>query len=135
MLNAFEPMKAMIEAGAAGVHFEDQLASAKKCASHGRQGAGADVEAVNKSDCCAPRSRYSRRTDGADRPAPTQSRQVFWIFSDADDRITRFIEKRERSSEGLSLREGRGRTAIARGLFSMPRLRTPYVGAKLRFRT
>ena len=30
-LNAFELMKAMIEAGAAGVHFEDQLASAKKC--------------------------------------------------------------------------------------------------------
>src|SRR6185369_6023180 len=31
VLNAFELMKAMIEAGAAGVHFEDQLASAKKC--------------------------------------------------------------------------------------------------------
>ena len=31
MLNAFELMKAMIEAGAAGVHFEDQLSSAKKC--------------------------------------------------------------------------------------------------------
>jgi isocitrate lyase len=30
-LNAFELMKAMIEAGAAAVHFEDQLASAKKC--------------------------------------------------------------------------------------------------------
>jgi isocitrate lyase len=31
VLNAFELMKAMIEAGAAGVHFEDQLAAAKKC--------------------------------------------------------------------------------------------------------
>ncbi len=31
VLNAFELMKAMIEAGAAGVHFEDQLSSAKKC--------------------------------------------------------------------------------------------------------
>ena len=31
MLNAFELMKAMIEAGAAGVHFEDQLAWEKKC--------------------------------------------------------------------------------------------------------
>jgi isocitrate lyase len=30
-LNAYELMKALIEAGAAGVHFEDQLASAKKC--------------------------------------------------------------------------------------------------------
>ena len=31
VLNAFELMKAMIEAGVAGVHFEDQLSSAKKC--------------------------------------------------------------------------------------------------------
>ena len=31
VLNAFELMKSMIEAGAAGVHFEDQLASVKKC--------------------------------------------------------------------------------------------------------
>ena len=35
-------MKAMIEAGAACVHFEDQLSSAKKCGHLGRQGAGAD---------------------------------------------------------------------------------------------
>ena len=32
MLNAFEVMRAFIEAGAAGVHFEDQLAAEKKCA-------------------------------------------------------------------------------------------------------
>ncbi len=41
-LNAFELMKAMIEAGAAGVHFEDQLASREEVRPHGRQGAGAD---------------------------------------------------------------------------------------------
>jgi isocitrate lyase len=41
VLNAFELMKGMIEAGAAGVHFEDQLASVKKVRPHGRQGAGA----------------------------------------------------------------------------------------------
>jgi len=35
-------MKQMIDAGAAGVHFEDQLSSAKKCGPHGRQGAGPD---------------------------------------------------------------------------------------------
>ena len=40
-LNAFELMKAMIEAGAAGVHFEDQLAAEKKCGHLGRQGARA----------------------------------------------------------------------------------------------
>lgn len=36
VLNAFELMKSMIEAGAAAVHFEDQLASVKKCVSYGR---------------------------------------------------------------------------------------------------
>ena len=36
VLNAFELMKSMIEAGAAGVHFEDQLSSAKKCGQIGR---------------------------------------------------------------------------------------------------
>ena len=41
VLNAFELMKAMIEAGAAGVHFEDQLASRQEVRPHGRQGAGA----------------------------------------------------------------------------------------------
>ena len=41
VLNAFELMKAMIEAGAAGVHFEDQLASRQEMRPHGRQGAGA----------------------------------------------------------------------------------------------
>ena len=41
-LNAFELMKAMIEAGAAGVHFEDQLASREEVRPSGRQGAGAD---------------------------------------------------------------------------------------------
>ena len=38
ILNAYELMRAMIEAGAAAVHFEDQLASAKKCGHIGRQG-------------------------------------------------------------------------------------------------
>jgi isocitrate lyase len=41
VLNAFELMKAMIEAGAAGVHFEDQLAACQEVRPHGRQGAGA----------------------------------------------------------------------------------------------
>jgi isocitrate lyase len=49
VLNAFELMKAMIEAGAAGVHFEDQLASAK-VRPHGRQGAGADPRSGREAD-------------------------------------------------------------------------------------
>lgn len=48
VLNAFELMKAMIRAGAAGVHFEDQLASAKKCGHMGGKVLVPTREAVNK---------------------------------------------------------------------------------------
>lgn len=48
VLNAFELMKAMIEAGAAGVHFEDQLASVKKCGHMGGKVLVPTKEAVNK---------------------------------------------------------------------------------------
>ena len=47
-LNAFELMKAMIEAGAAAVHFEDQLSSAKKCGHLGGKVLVPTQEAVNK---------------------------------------------------------------------------------------
>ena len=47
-LNAFELMKGMIEAGAAGVHFEDQLASAKKCGHMGGKVLVPTQEAINK---------------------------------------------------------------------------------------
>src|SRR6202023_3371400 len=47
-LNAFELMKSMIEAGAAGVHFEDQLASAKKCGHMGGKVLGPAQEFVQK---------------------------------------------------------------------------------------
>ena len=48
VLNAFELMKAMIEAGAAGVHFEDQLASVKKCGHMGGKVLVPSREAVGK---------------------------------------------------------------------------------------
>jgi isocitrate lyase len=48
VLNAYELMKDMIEAGAAGVHFEDQLASAKKCGHMGGKVLVPTREAVNK---------------------------------------------------------------------------------------
>src|SRR5512144_157327 len=48
VLNAFELMKAMIEAGAAGVHFEDQLASVKKCGHMGGKVLVSTREAVEK---------------------------------------------------------------------------------------
>ncbi len=48
VLNAYELMRAMIEAGAAGVHFEDQLASAKKCGHMGGKVLVSTQEAVQK---------------------------------------------------------------------------------------
>src|ERR1700731_4784126 len=47
-LNAFELTKALIRAGAAAVHFEDQLSSAKKCGHLGGKGLGSTAEAINK---------------------------------------------------------------------------------------
>ena len=67
-LNAFELMKAMIEAGAAGVHFEDQLASREEVRPHGRQGARADAAVHPQADGGAPGRRRLGRAD-ADRRA------------------------------------------------------------------
>lgn len=47
-MNAYELMKSMIEAGAAGVHFEDQLASAKKCGHMGGKVLVPTSEAIAK---------------------------------------------------------------------------------------
>lgn len=53
VLNAFELMKSMIEVGAAAVHFEDQLASAKKCGHMGGKVLVPTQEAVQKLKCGA----------------------------------------------------------------------------------
>jgi isocitrate lyase len=66
VLNAFELMKAMIEAGAAGVHFEDQLSSAKKC---GHMGGKVLVPTQEAS------TSWSRR---AWRPMSATCRRCWW---------------------------------------------------------
>ena len=70
VLNAFELMKAMIEAGAAGVHFEDQLSSAKKCGHMGGKVLVPTREAINKliaarlaADVCGVPTVLVARTD------------------------------------------------------------------------
>ena len=68
VLNAFELMKAMIEAGAAGVHFEDQLASAKKCGPHGGQGARTHARGDPETGCRPAGRRRARRADRDRRP-------------------------------------------------------------------
>jgi len=118
VLNAFELMKAMIEAGAAGVHFEDQLASAKKCGHMGGKVLLPTSEAINKltaarlaADVCGVPTILIARTD-ADA--------ANLVTSDVDERDRPFIEKRERSAEGFfHLRAGLD-AAIARGLAYAP---------------
>ncbi len=65
-LNVFELMKSMIEAGAAAVHFEDQLASEKKMRTYGRQSAASDPAGDPSFDCCKACRRCNGSGDGAD---------------------------------------------------------------------
>ena len=60
-LNAFELMKQMIAAGAAGVHWEDQLASREEVRAHGRQGAGPDRAAHPHAERGPAGGRHQRR--------------------------------------------------------------------------
>jgi isocitrate lyase len=115
-LNSFEIMKAFIEAGAAGVHFEDQLASEKKCghmggkvliptAAHERNLIAARLAA----DVCGVPTLTFARTDA-------ESAKL--ITSDVDERDRPFIIEGERTAEGFyRLKDGTGLAhCIARGL-------------------
>ena len=75
VLNAFELMKSMIEAGAAGVHFEDQLASVKKCGHMGGKVLVPTREAVAKLDRRAARRRRDGRADAGHRPHRRRGRR------------------------------------------------------------
>lgn len=118
VLNAFELMKAMIEAGAAGVHWEDQLASAKKCGHMGGKVLVPTQEAIQKlvsarlaADICGVPSLVVARTD-ADA--------ANLITSDIDERDRRFLVSNERTVEGFyRVRNGLDQ-AIDRGLSYAP---------------
>lgn len=97
-LNAFELMKQMIEAGAAAVHFEDQLSSAKKCGHLGGKVLVPTQEAINKliaarlaADVCGVPTLIIARTD-ADA--------ADLITSNIDERDHKFLTG-ERTSEGF----------------------------------
>lgn len=98
-LNAYELMKQMIEAGAAGVHFEDQLSSAKKCGHLGGKVLVPTQEAINKlvaarlaADVCGTPTLLVARTD---------AEAANLITSDIDERDLRFIIPGSRTSEGF----------------------------------
>ena len=74
-LNAFELMKSMIEAGAAGVHFEDQLASEKKCGHLGGKVLVPDEPVHPHARRRAARGRRARTCRRCSSRAPTRSRR------------------------------------------------------------
>jgi isocitrate lyase len=116
-LNAFELMKGMIRAGAAGVHFEDQLSSAKKCGHMGGKVLVPTHEAIAKltaarlaADVCGVPTVLIARTD-ADA--------ANLITSDSDERDRPFITG-ERTPEGFFRTNAGLDQAIARGLAYAP---------------
>ncbi len=115
-LNSFEIMKAFIEAGAAGVHFEDQLASEKKCGHLGGK-------------VLIPTQAHIRNLDAARLAADvmgtptlvvarTDAESAQLITSDIDERDHPFIDREDRTPEGFfRLKPGTGlQHCIARGL-------------------
>ena len=117
-LNAFELMRAMIDAGAAGVHFEDQLASAKKCGHMGGKVLVPTNEFITKlvaarlaADICDVPTILIARTD-ADAAK--------LLTSDIDERDRPFITNEPRTSEGFYRIRGGVEAAVARGLSYAP---------------
>jgi len=113
VLNAHELMKAMIEAGAAGVHFEDQLASAKKCGHLGGKVLIPTQEAVQK----LVAARFAADVLGVPTVllARTDAEAANLITSDVDPRDQPFLTG-ERTSEGFYRTRNGLESSIARGL-------------------
>jgi len=114
VLNAFELMKQMIDAGAAGVHFEDQLSSAKKCGHMGGKVLVPTQDAISKlvaarlaADVCNVPTVLVARTD---------AEGANLLTADVDERDRPFIDAvKGRTAEGFfSVRAGL-KQAIARG--------------------
>jgi isocitrate lyase len=116
-LNAFELMKAMIEAGAAGVHFEDQLSSAKKCGHLGGKVLVPTQEFVQK----LVAARLAADVLGVPTVliARTDADSASLITSDIDPKDRQFLTS-ERTEEGFYRYRGGMEAAIARGLAYAP---------------
>ena len=117
VLNAFELMKAMIEAGAAAVHFEDQLASVKKCGHMGGKVLVPTQEAVQK----LVAARLAADVMGVPTliVARTDAEAADLITSDIDDNDKPFLTG-ERTVEGFFKTRNGLDQAISRGLAYAP---------------
>jgi isocitrate lyase len=116
-LNAFELMKAMIEAGAACVHFEDQLSSAKKCGHLGGKVLVPTVEAIQK----LVAARLAADVMGVPTLilARTDANSAHLLTSDVDPRDQEFLTG-ERTAEGFYSIRGGLDSAIARSISYAP---------------
>jgi isocitrate lyase len=117
-LNAFELMKSMIEAGAAGVHFEDQLASEKKCGHMGGKvliPTGAFIRTLVAARLAADVSNVPTLL-----VARTDADSAKLLTSDIDERDRPFIQPGDRTAEGFYRIKHGTDTAIARGLAYAP---------------
>jgi len=116
-LNAFELMKGMIEAGAACVHFEDQLSSAKKCGHLGGKVLVSTSEAIQK----LVAARLAADVMGVPTliMARTDADSAHLLTSDIDARDREFCTG-ERTPEGFFCIRGGIESAIARGLAYAP---------------
>ena len=116
-LNAFELMKAMIEAGAACVHFEDQLSSAKKCGHLGGKVLVPTVEAIQK----LVAARLAADVMGVPTliMARTDADSAHLLTSDVDPRDREFLTG-ERTAEGFFGIRGGIDSAIARAIAYAP---------------
>jgi isocitrate lyase len=116
-LNAFELMKAMIEAGAACVHFEDQLSSAKKCGHLGGKVLVPTSEAIQK----LVAARLAADVLGVPTliMARTDADSAHLLTSDIDPRDREFLTG-ERTAEGFFCIKGGLQSALARALAYAP---------------
>ena len=118
VLNAYELMKHMIEAGASGVHFEDQLASEKKCGHMGGKVLVPTSEFIRKLTA----ARLAADVMGVPTVlmARTDANSAKLLTSDVDPRDHEFIASKERTAEGFFRIKGGLECAIASGLAYAP---------------
>jgi len=137
-LNVFEIMKAFIEAGAAGVHFEDQLSSEKKCGHLG----GKVLIPTGQHIRTLIAARLAADVMGTPTlvVARTDAESAKLITSDVDERDRPFIKSKDRTAEGFFHIDNGVDACIARGLAYAPfcdliwwETSTPHLGDARKF--